>query len=153
MCCGLARIGLNDELRTQIVSYDLMVFEPSDAPSNRALFLEWYRRQTQWGDTHGYNDPTVSAVKLRSWFLEIIQRFPPLNGPLSTDELPEDEDSVTDYSLGKSVIYCSFAWSKAEQAHSTVFELAQKHGVGFFDVSSNDAKLWFPDDGQLRLMH
>jgi hypothetical protein len=127
-----------------------MVFESNDAPSDRALFLDWYNRQVQWGETHNYNDPAVPTAKLRSWFLDIIKQFPPLNGPLSTDELPTDEDSVTDYSLGQSVIYCSFAWSKAEQAHATVFELAQKHGVGFFDVSSNDSKLWLPDDGELR---
>jgi hypothetical protein len=24
--------------------------------------------------------------------------------------------------------------------------------VGFFDVSSNDSKLWLPDDGELRLV-
>jgi hypothetical protein len=129
-----------------------MVFEPNDAPSNRALFLDWYNRQVQWGETHGYNDPAVPTAKLRSWFLDIIRQFPPLNGPLSTDELPADEDSATDYSLGQSVIYCSFAWSKVEQAHATVFELAQKHCVGFFDVSSNDSKLWLPDDGELRLV-
>jgi hypothetical protein len=134
------------------VSYDLMVFEPSDAPSNRALFLDWYNRQTQWSETHNYNDPAVPAAKLRSWFLDIIQQFPPLNGPLSTEELPADEDSVADYSLGQSVIYCSFAWSKVEQAHAAVFELAQKHGVGFFDVSSSDSKLWLPDDGELRVV-
>jgi len=129
-----------------------MVFEPNDAPSNRALFLEWYGRQTQWSENHGYNKPDVPTARLRSWFLEIIQKFPPLNGPLSSDDLPEDEDSATDYSLGQSVIYCSFAWSKVEQAYTTVFVLAQKHSVGFFDVSSNDSKLWLPDGDKLRLV-
>lgn len=128
-----------------------MVFEPNDAPSKRAQFIDWYRRQIQWGESHGYNDPSVPTAKLHSWFLEIIEKFPPLNGPLSKEELPEDEDSTTDYSLGRSVIYCSFAWSKAEQAHKTVFELAQKHGVGFLDVSSNDSELWLPTNGELRI--
>jgi hypothetical protein len=92
----------------------------------------------------------VPTAKLRSWFLEIIQKFPPMNGPLSSDDLPEDEGSVTDYRLGHSVIYCSFALSRAEQAYTTVFGLAQKHSVGFFDVSSNDSRLWLPDGDKLR---
>ena len=118
------------------MSYDLMVFEPNDAPVQRVQFLEWYLGQSEWREEHGYNDSAVPTPKLKTWFLELIQTFPPLNGPLSTEELPEDEDSATDYSLGRSVIYCSFAWSKADFAYRTVFELAQKHGVGFFDVSS-----------------
>ena len=47
------------------------------------------------------------------------------------------------------MIYCSFAWSKADLAYRIVFELAPKHGVGFFDVSSQDSKLWLPKNGRL----
>ncbi|MFZ0523697.1 MAG: hypothetical protein WAL95_21895 [Candidatus Acidiferrales bacterium] len=132
------------------MSYDLMVFDPDAAPHGRDEFLDWYKQQTQWSEGHGYNDPTVPTAKLRSWFLDIIRLFPPMNGPLSQDELPDDEDSVTDYSLGRFVIYCSFSWSRTELAHKTAFELAEKHGVGFFDVSSNDSELWLPKDGELR---
>jgi hypothetical protein len=129
-----------------------MVFEPHDAPSSRGQFLEWYDKQTRWEDGLDYNDPTVPGARLQAWFQEIIQQFPPLNGPLSTEDLPEDEDSATDYGLGRSIIYCSFAWSKAEQAHRTVFDLAQKHGVGFFDVSSDSSEVWVPKDGKLCLV-
>ena len=71
--------------------------------------MNWYEQQTQWTEEHSYDDPAVSAVKLREWFLEIIQTFPALNGPLSQNDLPEDEASPTDYSVGKSVIYCACA--------------------------------------------
>jgi len=135
------------------MSYDLMVFEPSAAPSGRQPFMEWYRQQTEWGEGHDYNDPAVSTPALKAWFLDIIQSFPPLNGPLSSADLPEDEDSVTDYSVGRSVIYCGFARSKSGAAHKKVVELAQKHGVGFFDVSSNGAEVWLPKDGKLSLAH
>jgi hypothetical protein len=55
--------------------------------------------------------------------------------------------------VGKSVIYCAFAWSKAELAYDTVFELAQKHGVGFFNVSSGNEEVWLPSKGALNLAH
>jgi hypothetical protein len=135
------------------VSYDLMVFESNAAPASHAQFMDWYHSQTQWAEGHRYDDPAVSADKLRAWFMEIIQSFPPLNGPLSQDDLPEDEASATDYSVGKSAIYCAFAWSKAEQAYRTVFELAQKHGVGFFNVSSGDEDVWLPSNDKLNLAH
>jgi hypothetical protein len=135
------------------MSYDLMVFEPTAAPRSHDGFMEWYGRQTEWTEAHSYDDPAVSTVKLRTWFMEIVQAFPPLNGPLSTEQLPEDEASATDYSVGKTVIYCCFAWSKAEQAYDAVFKLAEKHGLGFFNVSSGEEEVWLPKDGKLALKH
>jgi hypothetical protein len=130
-----------------------MVFEPNAAPAGHAQFVGWYEKQTQWDEGHSYDDLAVSPDKLRAWFIEIIQAFPPLNGPLSQQDLPEDEASATDYSVGKSAIYCSFAWSKAEQAYDTVFELAQKHRVGLFDVSSGNEEVWLPSSNKLKLAH
>ena len=60
-----------------------MVFESNAAPTRHAQFMDWYEQQTQWAEGHSYNDPAVSTDKLRAWFMEIIQSFPPLNGPLS----------------------------------------------------------------------
>jgi len=130
-----------------------MVFEPGAAPTSHAQFMEWYEQQTQWAEGHSYDDPATSTAKLQAWFMEIIQSFPTLNGPLSQDDLPEDEASATDYSVGRSVIYCAFAWSKAEEAYDTVFELAQKHCVGFFNVSSGGEEVWLPSRGKLRMAH
>ncbi len=130
-----------------------MVFESNTAPASHVQFMDWYEQQTQWAEGHSYDDPAVSTAKLRVWFMEIIKSFPPLNGPLSQDDLPEDEASATDYSVGKSVIYCAFAWPKAELAYETVFELAQKLGVGFFNVSSGNEEVWLPLNGKLSLAH
>jgi hypothetical protein len=130
-----------------------MVFEANTAPASHVQFMDWYEQQTQWAEGHSYDDPAVSTVKLRAWFMEIIKSFPPLNGPLSQDDLPEDEASATDYSVGKSAIYCAFAWPKAELAYETVFELAQKHSVGFFNVSSGNEEVWLPLNGKLSLAH
>jgi hypothetical protein len=128
-----------------------MVFDPDAAPSGRRQFLDWYEQQTKWAEGHDYNDPKVPTAKLQPWFFDIIRLFPALDGPLAQDDLPEGEDSVTDYSLGRVVIYYGFSWSRTEQAYKTVFELARKHGVGFFDVSSNGSELGLPKGGELRL--
>jgi len=130
-----------------------MVFESDAAPNGHAQFMNWYAQQTLWAEGHSYDDPAVSTEKLRAWFMEIIQSFPPLNGTLSKHDLPEDEASATDYSVGKRAIYCAFAWSKAESAHNLVFELARKHGVGLFDVSSGNEEVWLPSNEKLRLAH
>jgi hypothetical protein len=131
------------------VSYDLMVFEPAAAPPGRKAFLAWLARQTQWTETHGYNNPDVPTPALRAWFAEMIKSFPPMNGPLRSDDV--DDPRVTDYSVGETVIYGAFAWSQAGAAHLRVKELAAKHRVGFFDVGSGD--IWLPTpDGKLEKM-
>ena len=59
-----------------------MVFEPDVVPASHAEFLDWYAGQTKWGEDHGYDDPALSSVNLRAWFEEMIQIFPPMNGPV-----------------------------------------------------------------------
>jgi hypothetical protein len=136
------------------MSYDLFVFDPEQAPQDREGFNAWYEEQSSHEEAHSYDDPAVSAPQLRAWFMDMIQTFPALNGPFASNELPEDESSVTDYSIGQSLIYACFRWSKAEQAHEAVFNLAAKHGVGFCDASSDRGEVWLPDGiGGLSLAH
>jgi hypothetical protein len=130
-----------------------MVFDPSVAPSQHSQFITWYYKQTEWAEGHDYNNPSVTSSALHNWFVRIIESFPPMNGPLSKDDLPEDEASLTDYSIGSAVIYGTFAWSKAEQAYEMVFRVAAEYGVGFFDVSSGDEEVWLPHAGTLKLAH
>jgi hypothetical protein len=135
------------------MSYDLMVFDLFTAPSRHPQFMEWYFKQIEWTEEHDYSSPSITTADLGAWFAEIIEIFPPMNGPLSLEDLLEDEASLTDYSVGRTVIYGAFAWSKADQAYSSVFRLAAKHGVGFFDVSSSDEEVWLPEKGTLALAH
>ena len=109
---------------------------PQPAPRGRQGFLDWYDQQTQWAETKGYNDPDVPTEPLRAWFMEIIKTFPPMNGTLASDDV--DNPKLTDYSVGRTVIYAAFAWSEAPAAYEHVTRLAAKHRVGFFNVSSND---------------
>jgi hypothetical protein len=134
------------------MSYDLMVFDPSVAPAGRSEFLAWYDTQTEWAEDHGYDDPSVSSAVLRAWFLEIISEFPAMNGPYASGNI--DDDNVTDYAVGKFVIYAGFAWSVAETAYTTALRLAETYKVGFYDVSSNDGAVWLPQqDGAYQIIH
>ncbi|WP_304157771.1 DUF5713 family protein [Fusobacterium ulcerans] len=127
------------------MSYDLMVFEFSKAPKTQAEFLQWYEMQTEWEEDHDYENPEVTSPALRAWFMEMIKTFPQMNGPfaLEDDEI-EDDSYLTDYSIGKDVIYVGFAWSLADEAYDLVRELSEKYKVGFFDVSGN-GDIFYPD--------
>jgi hypothetical protein len=124
------------------LSYDLSVFDSAAAPRDRTKFLAWFEKQCEWEESHGYNDPDIASPALKEWFREIIKTYPPMNGPLASDD--PDDPKVTDYSLGCSMIYGAFAWSEAPHVYKHVRELAAKHGVGFFDVSGDDGDIWWP---------
>ena len=119
-----------------------MVFDPNAAPREREEFLAWYGAQTEWAEDHSYDDPMVTSPSLANWFAEMMEVFPPLNGPFASTDY--DDPKVTDYSIGRSVIYAGFRWSQAESAFEAVDRLAAKHGVGFFDVSGEDGEIRFP---------
>lgn len=130
------------------MSYDLLVFEPKDAPRERAAFLDWYRVQTQWAEGHSYNDPSQTTGNLSAWYADMRQEFPDINAP-DADEVTDSEGNprVTGYSIGRSVIYADFRWAEAESAYAAVRGLAVKHGVGFFNVSGKAGEIWFPPTG------
>jgi hypothetical protein len=128
------------------VSYDLAVFDPAIAPRERAAFIDWYRHQTEWSESHGYNNPDVSSASLRAWFQEMIATYPPMNGPLASDD--PDDPKVTDYSVGRAIIYAAFAWSEAEHVLKHMKALATQHGVGFVDVSSDAFAVLWPDNAK-----
>jgi len=124
------------------MSYDLMVFNPAVVSPERDNFMEWYAEQTKWSEAHNYQDHSITTDGLRAWYEEMIEHFPPMNGPLASDDF--DNPKVTDYSIGNHIIYSAFAWSVAEQALPMMRSLAIKHSVGFFDVSANNGEILFP---------
>jgi hypothetical protein len=136
------------------MSYDLAVFDPDAAPKEREAFVNWFGEMTEWEESHSYDDPKVTTPNLRAWFMEMLATYPAMNGPFSKEELPDDEACLTDYSVGKSLIYVGFAWSKAEDAHPHLMHLAEKHRVGIFNMSSDESDVWLSDSkGKLTLVH
>jgi hypothetical protein len=135
------------------MSFDLAVFDPAVVPQERPAFLTWFKAQTQWEEEHGYDDPAVSTPSLRGWFLDMIKEFPQLNGPYAS-ATSVDDDRATDYSVGRHLIYAAFRWTEARPACEAAFRLAGTHGIGFFDVSSQEGGVWLPDAaGRLVLRH
>jgi hypothetical protein len=130
------------------MSYDLMVFEPGTAPSSRPEFMAWYKQQTKWTEPHGYNDPGVTTIRLRAWYDDMNGEYPNMNGP---DVIDFDSPKLTDYSIGRCVIYVAFGWPEAENAYRTVRRFAEKHGVGFFDVSADEGEIWEPPAGGISM--
>ena len=132
------------------MSYDLMVFEKTKAPANRKDFMAWFEKQVEWGEDHDYASIHVSSPALQNWFMEMKETFPPMNGEYAPDpELLDADENLeshtVDYCIGRDVIYAAFAWSAAEEAYELMRELAEKHGVGFFNVSADNGEIILPD--------
>lgn len=128
------------------MSYDLMVFAPEAAPPKRAAFLDWYEEQTEWDDDQALDNPALATPALQAFYAELSAEFPPAL---------DDIEAGTEYTIGPDLIYMSFLdWDKIDRAHEAVYSLAAKHGLGFFDVSSDLAEAWLPDKkGGLRIAH
>lgn len=129
------------------MSYDIMVFAPEKAPKSKHEFMEWFKQQTEWAEEHEYDDPKVSTTELKNWFEDMIKKFPMLNGPYAPKNIDDliDNDEITDYSIGENLIYGAFGYSVAEHAFETMFQLAEKHQVGFYDPSS-ESEIFFPNE-------
>jgi len=130
-----------------------MVFEPEAAPKEHQAFMRWYFGFTKWNEGHSYHDPSVTSHRLRSWLVDMQRTYPDMNSLEAADLLPQGDGSLSDYSIGKQAIYAGFAWSRAEKVYEHACELAVKHRVGFFEVSSSGEEVWMPDNGHLKKVH
>lgn len=131
------------------MSYDLMVFEKTKAPQKRKEFIDWYTKNTEWAEDHDYDNPAVSSPALQHWYEEMIKTFPNIDAVDVLDE--KSESYLTEYSIGYDIIYAAFSWSVAEEAYEKMKTLAQKYGVGFYDVSGDDGQgeILLPDGTQI----
>ncbi len=126
------------------MSYDILAFDPAAVAD--ADFPAWWEEQSQWSEDHSYDDPGVTTANLRSFYSELIQTFPPLNGPGAAAYETWSDDAelmsqMSDYSIGTSLIYGAFAWSRARTARATFTALAAKHGVAVAMVSDDGSIL------------
>ncbi|MBW8809545.1 MAG: hypothetical protein JF591_12065 [Lysobacter sp.] len=126
------------------MSYDLMVFDPGVAPRDRSEFLRWYRAQVQWPEPHDYRDPATTCASLAAVYFDMLHEFPNLRA-IDSSGLDEGDLRIAEYSFGYSILYIAFRWPVADAAYSTVRALADKHRVGFFDVTADYCpQIWFP---------
>lgn len=136
------------------MSFDLMVFEQGQAPDSRRAFLSWYEEQIQWEEAHDYQSVSVASPRLQSWFRDMAEAFPPMNGEGSPTDAQLEADSeleerLADYSIGTKMIYAAFAWSAAEEADGLAWRLAKKHGLGLFRPSGDEGEILLPDSTRM----
>lgn len=134
---------------TNSMSFDVLVFDANSAPRERDVFDDWFNTLNQWEGELDYSDYTHATPALQSFYKELSESYPSLNGPdaLNQEKLkadPELENRLTDYSFAPKLIYAAFAWSQAHEADALIHALAAKHGVGIYHVSTDNAVI-FPD--------
>jgi len=122
-----------------------MAFNPAAAPRSREQFMKWYPDQNEQEEPHSYDNPENTDSPLKAWLVEFMKEFPAMNGPCAAGDDMIDDPHVTDYSMGRDVVYCCFAWSLAEEAYQKMKESTAKHSVGFYNVSADDGEIAFPD--------
>lgn len=112
------------------MSYDIVAFDPSATTDSD--YPGWYDRQAEWGEEHSYDDAAVTTPGLRAFYTEIIEDFPPMNGPDAPDLESltlEAEGRLAEYSIGSRIIQASCRWPQAQRADELFRELAARHDV------------------------
>jgi hypothetical protein len=121
------------------MSYDLVVFDAASAPRDLDSLFEWLDAQD--ATMTDFDDVSVTTSALRAWFMDMIKDYPAMNGPLAASDA--EESRVTDYSIAPFSITAALSYSVAGNGAAHAFRLAQKHRVGFFDMSGG-TEAWFP---------
>lgn len=130
------------------MSYDLMIIEKNSMPKTSEEFHQWIEEKTNYDQDWDYNDVEKTTSRLKEWYMEMIQYFPPMNGPyaLAQEELEADDDleeRVTDYTIGDTFIYASFAYSQEETALSIARKLCLKYELVLYNASE-DQIVFYP---------
>ena len=135
------------------MSYDLLVLDKHKRFKTGDEFLGWYDQVTKWDEDIDYNDYRHATPSLLSWFLDMKDTVPPMNGEFAPpdDEIDGGGFKEADYSIARDCIYVAFAWSDAERVYTLVKGLAQKHDVAIFDVSGSGDVI-YPDGTVLKTM-
>jgi hypothetical protein len=121
------------------VSYDIFAFDITALSPDEDV-LAWYQKQAEWSEPHSYDDPAVTTPKLRALYRDLIAVFPPMNGP----DAPDDDEAMTDYSIGTHIVYVGFRWSQADQAREAFIRLGAQHRVGVCEISESPAVVHQP---------
>ena len=128
------------------MSYYVLAFDP--AAVSDAGFPAWWERESEWERDHDYNDPTIASPAVGTFFHELIQTFPAMNGPLADEAAlddPERESFVTDYSIAPEFVYAAFSWAQAQAATDLVAALSAKHGLAVAWVSGDPLQITRPE--------
>ena len=67
-------------VETSTLSYDLMVFDPDAAQTDRDAFLVWLKSQDDEDETFDPARSDFSKPRLRPWLEDMLRTFPAMNG-------------------------------------------------------------------------
>ena len=133
------------------IDFYVLAFDIGVAPNNRKEFLEWKEQQMEWKEEHDYNNINISSNNLKNWYMDIINKFPPIIEDLENydEEFEKNENNeyLTEYSIGKNIIYSIFNWRKAEEAFELIKILSEKHKIGFLIIEAylEINEIYFPN--------
>ena len=123
------------------MSYDLVVFEVEGAPRDLQQFVDWFFNKREAAEDRGDALTQPATGRLGAFYYDMVVRFPDMNGP--SGEAKDEGEDLAGYEFQPEHIYMDFRWSVSESAANTALRLAQKHGLGLYDL--NDAVI-FPED-------
>ena len=136
------------------MSYDLFVFDPKAAPKDHEAFIDWATAEMEREDGVTAGDPARTSSGLRAWFLGMIPHFPAMNGPFSPEQLPHDQDTLTDYIITAGSIYVGFRLSNTQSARKKAFELVERYDLGLYDLNSTKEEVYLLNDrGRFTVAH
>ena len=77
------------------MSVDILVFDKSKAPTEPMEFLKWFYKKSEWNSDRDYNDIKGTSQPLVDFFMELVKKYPSMNGEFA----PIDEEFENDPEL------------------------------------------------------
>lgn len=114
------------------MSYDLLVFEVNGVPRHKADFADWLMARREAVEEIDVPLLAPATERLGAFYDEMVTIFPDLNGHSGKDM--SDLDILAGYEFQSDHIYMDFRWSLASEARALVIDLAEEHGLGFYDL-------------------
>lgn len=122
------------------MGFEITVFDTEKAPKTRTEFLKWY--ETLW-EADNYSNIDLCTQNLKDWLYEIIETFPPAEGPYN-----ENEPEGTFYFVGDGFVCGNFPCATLDKfikAYNLSVKLAEKYGLGLFEAGKEDGLIIMPD--------
>lgn len=118
------------------MSYDLVIFQAEGAPRDQASFETWcFEMMEDAGERDDFLAAPATAA-MAAFFTELSNQFP-VAGPNA------DTEAAAAYEFQANYMSIHFQWAVSSAASQRSLELAQKHGLGLYDLKG---AVIFPDE-------
>ncbi len=125
------------------MSCDLFIMEKNASIKTSEDVWSYMQNFTRYEEEINYNNLEGCSETIIAAAEKMFQKFPPMNLEYESskevsNDTENDEDYMTDYSMGEHAIFCSFAWSVAEEAFEYVLSLVDVYDVIILDPQEGD---------------